>query len=93
MNGQYIEIADCQGFSIGSGPVTLWAMGHCGWLEIRPSEKYKKMYSTMAEAISLYYFVTELYEDTKQKAKEVGKKGSKITLSIDQILLKVERNF
>lgn len=85
MNGQYIEIANCEGFSVGSGPITLWALGQSGWLEIRPSEKYQKMYSRMAEAISIYYFVTELYEETR----EMGRKGSKVTLSIDKILLRV----
>ena len=88
-NGEYIEVGDCQGFSIGSGPITLWAMGQSGWLEIRPSEKYQKMYNTMAEAISIYYFLTELYEEAKQ----LSKRGSKIALSIDQILLKVRDSY
>jgi hypothetical protein len=85
MNGQYIEIASCQCFSIRDDPVTLWALGQSGWLEIRPSEKYQKMYNSMAEAISIYYFLTELYEQTKER----GRKGSKVTFSIDKILLKV----
>ena len=83
-NGQYIEIPSCQGFSIGSGPITLWALGQSGWLEIRPSERYQKMYNTMAEAIAIYYFVTDLYEETRK-----AQRGSRITLSIDKILLKV----
>lgn len=82
-NGQYIELASCETFSIAPEPVTLWALGESGWLEIRPSEKYQKMYNRMAEAISIYFFVTDLYE------KEQRKKGSKIPLSIDKVLLKV----
>jgi len=85
MNEQHIEIADCQGFSIGSGPITLWAMGESGWLEIRPSEQYQKMYNTMAEGISIYYLITEMYESAKPK------KGSKVSLTIDEILLNVRK--
>jgi hypothetical protein len=84
-NGQYIEVSNCQGFSIGSGPITLWAMGSSGWLEIQPSEIYKKTYNRMRDAISIFYFVMDLYE----KMKEAAKRGRKKSLSIDQILLKV----
>ena len=88
MNGQYIEIPNCQGFSIGSGPITLWALGQSGWLEIRPSEKYQKTYDKMTEAISIYYFLTSLYEEMRH----LGRKGSNVTWSIDKILLKVWMN-
>jgi hypothetical protein len=81
-NGQYIEIANCDTFSIAADPITLWALGKSGWLEIRPSEKYQKMYDRMVEATSIYFFVLGLYEKAK------GKKR-KDTLSIDAILLKV----
>ena len=37
----------------------------------------------MAEAISIYFFVTDLYEQEKRK------KASKTPLSIDKVLLKV----
>jgi hypothetical protein len=82
-NGQYIELASCETFSIAAEPITLWALGQSGWLEIRPSEKFQRMHNMMAEAISIYYFVADLYE------KEKRKKGSKTPLSIDKVLLKV----
>ena len=85
--GQYIEISNCQGFSMGYGPITLWASGQSGWFEIQPSAKYEAMYRKMAEGIDLYYFVTELYESLKKKSQFNSKK----TLAIDQILLKVRK--
>jgi hypothetical protein len=83
LNGQYIEIAKCESFSIGDDPITVWALGKSGWLEIQPSETYQKVYNKMVEAISIFYFVTDLYE------KEKRRKGSKKPLSIDKILLNV----
>lgn len=88
-NGEYIQILDCQGFSIGSGPITVWASGQSGWFEIRPSEAYQAMYNNMTEAITLYYFLTELYEDLKARAQ----RGSHKSLSIDKILFKVRAMF
>ncbi|KAG0648863.1 hypothetical protein D0Z07_4976 [Hyphodiscus hymeniophilus] len=83
-NGQYLEVAKCESFSIGDNPVTLWALGQSGWLEIQPSEPYQKVYTNMIEAISIFYFVTDLYEKERRK-----KKASKYPpLSMDKILLK-----
>ena len=85
-NGQYIVIPKCESFSIGDNPVTLWALGQSGWLELQPSEAYQKMYRKMVESISIFYLVTDLYE------KETRKKGSaksKNPLSMDKILLEV----
>lgn len=83
MNEQYVELASCETFSIAPEPVTLWALGESGWFEIRPSDKFQRMFKKMAEAISIYFFVTDLYEQEKRK------KGSKTPLSIDKVLLKV----
>ena len=88
-NGQYIEVSNCQGFSIGSGPITVWAMGSVGWFEVQPSESYQKTYDRMTDAIFIYYFVMDLYEHMR----EMSRRGSKRTLSIDQILLKVCKEF
>ncbi|KAL3423400.1 defective in methylation-7 protein [Phlyctema vagabunda] len=75
--GTYIEINNCQGFSIGIDPIVLWALGRSGWLEIRPSREYTQMYAHMKEGINIYFFLTVLYEGRKQKK----------SLSMDQILL------
>lgn len=82
LNGQYIELPSCETFSIADEPVIIWALGFSGWLEIRPSEKFQRMYSKMVEAVSIYFFIRDLHE--KQRHKKKAK-----TLSLEKVLLKV----
>lgn len=68
--GQEIEVTDVKGFSIGIGPVTIWANGKAGWFEIRPASTYQHIFDKMSEGVILYYFLTELYESRKKTAGE-----------------------
>lgn len=81
-----VEVQDVTGFSMGTGPITIWANGKAGWFEIRPAAAYKNVYDKMSEGVALYYFVTDLYEGLKNS--KPGK-GVQKTLSIDQIFDKV----
>jgi hypothetical protein len=83
--GQYIEVSTCGGFSIGSDPITLWAMAQSGWLEIQPSAKYRQMYNRITEAIDIYYFLTDQYEIMKR----LGNRALKKNLSVDELILRV----
>ncbi len=73
---------DVKGFSMGLGPVTIWANGKAGWFEIRPASTYQHIFDKMAEGVTLYYFLTDLYESRKKTA------GEK-TLQIDKIFEEV----
>ena len=78
---QEIEVTDVKGFSMGLGPVTIWANGKAGWFEIRPSSKYQHIFDKMSEGVTLYYFLTDLYESKKAAAEK--------TLQIDKIFEEV----
>lgn len=80
--GQEIKVTDVKGFSMGLGPVTIWANGKAGWFEIRPASTYQHIFDKMSEGVTLYYFLTDLYENRK---KTVGEK----TLHIDKIFAEV----
>jgi len=68
-------------FSIGAGPITLWAIGEFKYFEIRPSRRYKDMYRHMTEAIGIYFDLTDVYEGLKTKKKR---------LPLELILFEVE---
>ncbi len=69
-------------FSMGIGPVTIWANGKAGWFEIRPAPIYEPIFEKVAEGVTLYYFLTDLYESRKAIT------GFK-TVLIDQIFSQV----
>ena len=67
---------------MGLGPVTIWANGKAGWFEIRPASTYRHIFDKMSEGVTLYYFLTDLYES---KRKTVGDRS----LQIDKIFEEV----
>lgn len=67
---------------MGIGPVTIWASGKAGWFEIRPASTYQYIFDKMSEGVTLYYFLTDLYESKKKTASEK-------TLQIDKIFEQV----
>jgi hypothetical protein len=79
---QEVEVTDVKGFSIGLGPITIWADGKAGWFEIRPASTYQHIFDKMSEGVTLYYFLIDLYENKKRTA------GEK-TLQIDKIFEEV----
>ena len=70
-NGSYIEVPNCYVFSIGCRPTALWAEGEGGWYKIIPSPAYYEMFKFMIEAIDIYYYITEAYEDCLSKKKRM----------------------
>ncbi|KAJ1329135.1 hypothetical protein MN608_05867 [Microdochium nivale] len=69
----------------------LWASGEAGWYEIVPSEKYKSIGHDMFQAISLYYSVTDQYEEalsTTRKKKGKKKSLSDVQLDLHEVLFK-----
>lgn len=76
-------MVDVKGFSMGLGPVTIWANGKAGWFEIRPASTYQHIFDKMSEGVTLYYFLTDLYESKKT----TGEK----TLQLDKIFEEVKK--
>ncbi|OBT83926.1 hypothetical protein VE02_06860 [Pseudogymnoascus sp. 03VT05] len=64
-----VEVTNVRGFSIGDGPITLWANGKAGWFEIKPAPIYQEIYNKMTEAIELYYTLCDIHTDTKSRGK------------------------
>jgi hypothetical protein len=56
-----------KGFSMGIGPVCLWAGGKSGWFEIRPAPSYQPIFDKMTEGVTLYYFLIDFYESRRGK--------------------------
>jgi hypothetical protein len=48
LNGSYIKFTT-QGYSQGSKPVVIWALGEGRWFEIQPSRQYRSRYSSMTQ--------------------------------------------
>ena len=74
-----------RGFSIGLGPITIWAMGRSGWFEIKPAPIYQAIYDIMTEAIDLYYALYDIHAELesrtkgkKQKSPDVGQVFEKV---------------
>ena len=58
----YIEIRASHSYSIGYGPyAVVWISGEAGWFEINPSPRYKPVYDTICDAITLYYQLIDIY--------------------------------
>lgn len=68
---------------MGTGPITIWALGNIRWFEINPAAEYRKMYKKMTEGVGLYYFLVEVYESRRTKSKQ--------TVSMDYILKEVRK--
>ncbi|KFY48696.1 hypothetical protein V495_01115 [Pseudogymnoascus sp. VKM F-4514 (FW-929)] len=69
-----VELTNVRGFSIGDGPITLWANGRAGWFEIKPAATYQKIYNKMTEAIELYYILCDIHTETKSRGKGKNQK-------------------
>jgi hypothetical protein len=80
--GQEIEVTDIKSFSIGLGPVTIWANGKAGWFEIRPASTYQHIFDKMSEGVTLYYSLTDLYVSKK---KTTGEKSSHIDKIFEEV--------
>jgi hypothetical protein len=80
--GQEIDVPDVNSFSMGIGPITIWAGGKAGWFEIKPAPAYQHIFDKMAEGVTLYFFLCDLYENKKNVA---GEKS----LQMDQIFEQV----
>ena len=79
-----IEIRKSAIYSIGEaedGRPLIWVSGAGGWYEINPSASYKRMYTTICEAITMYYTVVDIYEKSRPRK---GKK-SKPQATMDEL--------
>ncbi|KFY87145.1 hypothetical protein V500_07161 [Pseudogymnoascus sp. VKM F-4518 (FW-2643)] len=76
-----VEVTNVRGFSIGDGPITLWANGKAGWFEIKPAAIYQDIYSKMTEAIELYYILCDVHTDAKSRGKGKNQKP----LDVEQV--------
>jgi hypothetical protein len=77
---QGLRIVECDGFSVGFDPITLWASSRSGWFEILPSKAYRPTFVRSLKAIHVYFYLLDLYEDKRQKTEQ---------LTIEEILVKV----
>lgn len=78
----HVQIPRCDTFSIGYGPLTLWAWSVGGWMEIKPTKGYREIYFQMFEAITLYWEVMAAYQDIERKL------GKKSRAKVDKALAK-----
>lgn len=63
----------------------IWVSGRGGWYEIKPSDRYREMYSKMCEGVTLYYTIMDIYiSHGIKKLRIQGKKHE-----LDNVLLKV----
>lgn len=60
-NNSYITFKT-SAFSVGAGPILLWAIGEYKYFEIRPACRYRDMYRWMMEAISIYFNMIDVCE-------------------------------
>ncbi|KAK0739832.1 hypothetical protein B0T21DRAFT_382779 [Apiosordaria backusii] len=86
----YIEVTDSTKYAISDGPFALWVSGASGWLEIKPSRKYRAMYREVEEAADLYYRVLDVHEAHNKLCKRSKKSGKRQPnpLTLDQVFLK-----
>jgi hypothetical protein len=66
LNGSYIKFTT-QGYSQGSKPVVIWALGEGRWYEIQPSRQYRSMYLSMTAAVELYWALMHKEEDLRNE--------------------------
>lgn len=79
---QEIDVPGVKSFSIGLGPITIWASGKAGWFEIRSGPTYQHIFDKMAEGVRLYFFLSDLYENKKNVA---GEKSLQIEQIFEQV--------
>ncbi|KAI6382204.1 hypothetical protein MCOR25_000794 [Pyricularia grisea] len=79
-NSVYVQIPKCSMFSMGYGPLTLWAWSIGGWMEIKPSKVYRETYFNMFEAITLYWEIMAAYQDLEERNKRKSKSAIRQTL-------------
>jgi len=71
---EMIALHDVRSFAYGqfeNGGVQIWAAGKAGWFSINPSRTYKSTYFAMEEAVSMLYFVADMYADPATKTTKV----------------------
>lgn len=59
-----IALHEVRSFAYGQfedGGVQIWAAGQAGWFSISPSRRFKSTYLEMEEAVSILYFVADIY--------------------------------
>ncbi|KFY77935.1 hypothetical protein V499_02804 [Pseudogymnoascus sp. VKM F-103] len=81
-----VEVTNVRGFSIGDGPITLWANGKAGWFEIKPAPIYQEIYNRMTEAIELYYILCDIHTDTKSRGKGKSQKPPDVEQVLDKCI-------
>lgn len=81
----WVEVTNVRGFSIGDGPITLWANGKAGWFEIKPAPIYRTTYNKMTEAIELYYILCDIHTDTKSRGKGKNQKPPEVEQVFDKV--------
>lgn len=86
-----MEVKGVLGFSIGDGPITIWANGKAGWFEIKPATAYQNIYNKMTEAIELYYTLCDIHTEVKPRNKSKVQKNQK-SLDEGQVFDKVSRD-
>lgn len=70
---EMIALHEVRSFAYGQfedGGVQIWAAGHAGWFSISPSRRFKETYLEMEEAVSILYFVADIYSDPTTKVME-----------------------
>jgi len=78
-------VKDVRGFSIGDGPITIWAPGKAGWFEIQPAPVYRGIFDKMTEAVGLFYSLSDIHSDAKKQPKGKNRKP----LDVEQVFEKV----
>ncbi|GAB7339215.1 hypothetical protein MBLNU457_5874t1 [Dothideomycetes sp. NU457] len=67
---EMIALHEVRSFAYGQfedGGVQIWAAGHAGWFSISPSRRFRATYLEMEEAVSILYFVADIYADPTTK--------------------------
>jgi len=70
---EMIALHEVRSFAYGQfedGGVQIWAAGHAGWFSISPSRRFKSTYLEMEEAVSILYFVADIFSDPTTKTME-----------------------
>lgn len=86
-----VEVKNVRGFSIGDGPITIWANGRAGWFEIKPAPTYQDIYDKMTEAIDLYYILSDVHTDAKAHSKGKNRKPLDAEQVFDKVYLVMQR--
>ncbi|TLD20643.1 hypothetical protein PspLS_08777 [Pyricularia sp. CBS 133598] len=93
----YVQTSTCNMFSMGYGPLCLWAWSVGGWLEIKPAKVYRETYFNMFEAITLYWEIMAAYQaledDKKSKRKsKMSIRQTMLSARLDEIFYHYAKN-